>query len=56
LSAARNRPHFEIDREQPTQASMEKEQIEVVVLVVDRDSLLASKKTEVRAQFQQELL
>ena len=35
---------------------MEEKQIEVVIFIVDRDSPLASHETEIRAQYQQEVL
>ena len=47
---------FEVDGEQLTQAPMEEEQVQVIVLAIHGNSLLPSDKAEVRTEFQQESL
>ena len=47
---------LEFDRHQPAEASVVEEQVEIVLLVVDRDPLLPGDKGEIAPHFQDERL
>ncbi len=47
---------LQFDRHKPSERSMEKEQIEVVIIAVHLDSFLPGNERESSAQFQKKLL